>query len=84
VNRAGSTLQSLRSALMVKPRGPLDPDPGDTDQEEGGFTVSNGSRRREPAVAVGGLRIRSGPHRVDAKPVGERGKGGGNDAGRAR
>ena len=40
VNRAGST-------PSVLPRGPLDPDPGDTDQEEGGFTVSNGSRRRE-------------------------------------
>jgi hypothetical protein len=45
---------------MVKPRGPFDPDPGDTDQKEGGFTVFNESRGWEPATAAGELRIRAG------------------------
>jgi hypothetical protein len=38
--------------------------------------------QRETAAAAGGLRIRSGSRRVDANPGDERGKGGGNDAGR--
>jgi hypothetical protein len=59
-NRAGSTPSALRSAPMVKPRGPFDPDPGDTDQKEGGFTVFNESRGWEPATAAGELRIRAG------------------------
>jgi hypothetical protein len=69
---------------MVKLRGPFGPDPGDMDQEEGGFTIFKGSRRREPATVAGRLRIHAGSRRVDAKPGGERGKGGENDAGRGR
>jgi hypothetical protein len=59
---------------MVKLHDHFDPDPGDTDQEEGGFTIFNGSRRREPETVVGGLRIRARSRRVDAKPEGRTGK----------
>jgi hypothetical protein len=44
----------LKSAPTTKLRGLLDLDPSDTDQEEGDFTVSNGSRRQEPAAGTGG------------------------------
>lgn len=54
------------------------PDPGDTDEEGGGFTVSNGSRRRR-RPAAGGLRIRSWSRRVDAKKGGGGEKRGGRE-----